>query len=77
MHQVAAPVPGSRRSVCVEINTEYNENTNKIKTNNKISNSIEYSTSSDLILLIWSMFCYWEAHHARYTISPEAYGSHC
>ena len=36
------------------------ESANKTKTTNKIHNSNECSTSSDLILLIRTMFCYWE-----------------
>ena len=37
------------------------KNANKTKTTNKIHNSNEYPTSSDLILLIRIMFCFWEA----------------
>ena len=50
----------SRKSVCVESSTAQ-ENDSKTKPTNKIHNINEYITSSDLILLIRSMFSYWEA----------------
>ena len=40
-------------------------NANKTRSINKILNFNEHSTSSDLILLIRSMFCYWEAFVAN------------
>ena len=77
MHQVVAPVPCSRKSICAEItlSSMAQENANKTKTTNKIHNFTAYSTSSDLILFIRSMFCYWEVFTATPCLSYHQHWS--
>ena len=77
---MAAPVPGSRKAMRAEINTEFNEKSNKTESTNKIHNFNEYPTSSDLILLIRSI-CLLLGSFLCNTMpvtpfSTGAYGSH-